>query len=87
MKAAVDVVRDHNPRTRGIAANGASIRRARRLAGLTQEALAAAARCDEKTIRRAEKGCRLDITTLLRIAEALEVPYGDVVQLKSLKSR
>jgi transcriptional regulator with XRE-family HTH domain len=87
MEAAVDIGRDQNLRTRGVAANGASIRQARRLGGLTQEALATAAKCDEKTIRRAERSCRLDIATLLRIADALEVPYCSVVVLRPQEDR
>jgi hypothetical protein len=67
-------------RLRGIQTNGVSIYRVRRLRGMTQEMLAAAAACDEKTIRRAEKSCRLDIATLRRIAEALNLPYRGVVR-------
>ena len=68
MSADIDADEQGKTRLRGIQANGTSIYRARRLRGLTQEALAAAAACDEKTIRRAEKGCRLDLATLVRTA-------------------
>jgi hypothetical protein len=76
----IDAYVERKMRPRGIQANGVSIYRARRLRGMTQEALAAAAACDEKTVRRAEKCCRLDIATLLRIAEALKLPYRRVVR-------
>jgi transcriptional regulator with XRE-family HTH domain len=80
VSAKIDDDVERTTRLRGIQANGAHIYRARRLQGLTQEALASAADCDEKTIRRAEKGCRLDIATLLRIAKALKLPYRGVVR-------
>jgi transcriptional regulator with XRE-family HTH domain len=70
-------------RLRGVQADGASIYRARRLQGLTQEALAAAAECDEKTIRRAEQGFHLDLATLSRIALALKMPYRRIIELRA----
>jgi hypothetical protein len=54
---------------------------------LTQQSLAAAAQCDEKTIRRAEKSCRLDVATLVRIAEALALPYRRVIELRKSDDR
>jgi transcriptional regulator with XRE-family HTH domain len=64
---------------RGVAANGELIRHLRSLKGLTQEALAAAASCDEKTIRKAEKGDRLDVVTVKRVARALGAEYAEIV--------
>jgi ketosteroid isomerase-like protein len=43
---------------------------------LTQDSLALRAHCDVKTIRNAEKGVRLDASTLKRIADALGRPLG-----------
>jgi transcriptional regulator with XRE-family HTH domain len=64
---------------RGVPANGAYIKQARRSRGLTQEALADAARCDIKTVYRAERAARLDLATLARLADALRVPYRRVI--------
>jgi transcriptional regulator with XRE-family HTH domain len=64
---------------RGVLANGDLIRHVRNLKGMTQEALAAAAPCDVKTIRKAEKGDRLDIVTVKRISRALGAEFGEVV--------
>jgi transcriptional regulator with XRE-family HTH domain len=66
---------------RGVQANGAFIKRARRSRGLTQEALADAARCDIKTVYRAESAGRLDMATLTRLAAALQIPYRKVVKV------
>jgi DNA-binding XRE family transcriptional regulator len=66
-------------RMRGVPANGADIKEMRRSRGLTQEALADAARCDIKTVYRAESGACLDVTTLARLADALRVPFRKVV--------
>jgi DNA-binding XRE family transcriptional regulator len=67
-------------RMRGVPANGTSIKEMRRVRGLTQEALAGAARCDIKTVYRAERGAYLDMATLKRLAAALHVPYRKVVK-------
>jgi hypothetical protein len=67
-------------RMRGVTANGPFIKKRRRNFGLTQEGLATAARCDIKTIYRAENGARLDMATLERLAEALHVPYRIIVK-------
>jgi DNA-binding XRE family transcriptional regulator len=64
---------------RGVPANGAYIKQARRSRGLTQEALADAAGCDIKTVYRAEQAARLDMATLARLADALRVPYRRVI--------
>jgi transcriptional regulator with XRE-family HTH domain len=47
---------------------------------MTQEALAASASCDARTIRNAEQGNRLDVVTLKRIAQALDMQYADIVR-------
>ena len=65
---------------RGVQANGAYIKLARRSRGLTQEALADAAGCDIKTVYRAESAARLDMATLARLADALRVPYRRLVK-------
>jgi hypothetical protein len=70
---------------RGVPANGDYIKDRRRARGLTQEALAAAARCDIKTVYRAETGARLDMATLARLADALDVPYRRVVKANERK--
>ncbi len=59
---------------RGATADGEAILRLRADQGLTQEALAAAAVVDVKTVRRAEQGDRVDVRTLDKIAAALGVP-------------
>jgi hypothetical protein len=65
---------------RGVPANGAYIKAKRRSRGLTQEALANAARCDIKTVYRAENDAHLDMSTLTRLALALRVPYRRVIK-------
>lgn len=64
---------------RGILANGEKIAALRLAAGLTQEKLAANCECDVKTLRSAERGKRLDIASLRRIAVGLGVDYHDIV--------
>src|SRR5688572_8499791 len=64
---------------RGVRANGDLIRHLRLLEGMAQEALAAAASCDVKTIRKSEKGDRLDIVTVKRIAQGLGAEFGEIV--------
>jgi DNA-binding XRE family transcriptional regulator len=64
---------------RGVPANGVYIKERRRSRGLTQDSLANAARCDIKTVYRAERGAYLDIATLKRLAAALQVPYRRVI--------
>lgn len=57
---------------RGIRANGAAVRQLRAARGLSQEQLAIAADCDERTVRKAEQGSsRLDFRTIAGIAQAL----------------
>ncbi|HEX5102521.1 MAG TPA: helix-turn-helix transcriptional regulator, partial [Pirellulaceae bacterium] len=64
---------------RGAIANGEKIAALRKTAGLTQDELAAGCGCDVKTIRSAERGNRLDLATLRRIAARLSVEYRDIV--------
>ena len=58
---------------------GANVRRLRVLAGLTQDALAAAARLDRGNLSELENGL-LDprISTLIRIADVLKVPVSEL---------
>ena len=58
---------------RGIKTNGESIRKHRKALGLTQEQLAARCDCSTRTIRSAENGSRVDMTTLSRLANAFAV--------------
>lgn len=55
----------------GTRANGPAIRAARKAHGLSQEQLAAKVGCAEKTLRQAEQGKGIRITTLAEIATAL----------------
>jgi transcriptional regulator with XRE-family HTH domain len=56
---------------RGVLANGSAIVAFRLERGLTQDQLAAEARLDVKTIRKAEQGQRIDASTLSRLSMAL----------------
>ena len=64
---------------RGQTPHGTRIRRLRKTLGLTQEGLASNANCDVKTVRNAEAGRRLDLSTLNRIAAALSVEVGELL--------
>ena len=64
---------------RGINPNGTRIRKLRKTRGLTQAALASAAACDAKTVRNAESGRRIDVSTLDRIARALQIELAELV--------
>lgn len=52
---------------------------ARNRVGLTQDGLAKAARVDAKTIRRAERGERVDLATLNRLAQTLGVDLAQLI--------
>jgi transcriptional regulator with XRE-family HTH domain len=65
---------------RGVFADGESLRSVRVHQGLTQEGLADLAGLDVKTVRKAERGGRLDVSTLGRLADALETGTGDLVR-------
>ncbi len=65
---------------RGTFADGQQLVAARQARGLTQEQLATKAGLDVKTVRKAEQGKRLDITTLSRLAVALDVELYRLVQ-------
>jgi len=64
---------------RGTIANGDKIVALRKVAGLTQEALAAESECDVKTLRSAERSQSMDAATLRRIAARLGVGYRDII--------
>lgn len=63
---------------RGQDSHGEAIRDLRRKRGWTQELLSQRAGCDIKTVRKAERGLRLDLASLRVLAEALEVPLSAV---------
>jgi transcriptional regulator with XRE-family HTH domain len=65
---------------RGVETNGERMRALRREHGLTQEALASRAGVDARTIRNAERGNRVDVETLKRIASALKVHASDLAR-------
>jgi ketosteroid isomerase-like protein len=65
---------------RGVQAAGDRIIELRKARGLTQEALAARAECDVKTIRSSEKCRCLDVHSLRRIARALGAHFRDIVR-------
>jgi transcriptional regulator with XRE-family HTH domain len=69
------------PRSEAVAERfGANLRRLRRREGLSQESLAARAALHRTEIGRLEKGeraCRID--TLIRLAGAMAVPPGDLL--------
>lgn len=64
---------------RGLQVNGPVVRAERKALGLTQEGLAAAASCDVKTIRNAEKGLRVDAATIKRVADALQQSLAAII--------
>lgn len=64
---------------RGIQPDGLLIRDLRKARGLSQEGLAELAACDVKTIRNAEQSTPVDSGTVLKVAEALEVEYRELI--------
>lgn len=68
---------------RGVRPRNQKIREVRKLKGYTQSALADAADCDTKTIRNAEAGRRIDVSTLDNIAQALGLTLEDVIKNSS----
>jgi transcriptional regulator with XRE-family HTH domain len=58
---------------RGVQANGEQIQATRLERGLTVEQLASLAGVDVKTVRKAERGQRVDLSTLTRISFSLDV--------------
>ncbi len=76
---------------RGAFADGALLRSDRIRCGLTQEELADLAGLDVKTVRKAERGGRLDLSTLGRLADVLETETGRLVrwglQVADLRAR
>lgn len=69
---------------RGVPVNGGEVLRLRRSLVLTQERLAAAADCDVKTVRKAEKSQHVDHSVLNRLAEALGVSSENLVDSRLL---
>ncbi len=67
-------------RSRGTLTNGEKIISSRKSLGLTQEQLAAKADIDVKTIRNAESGKRLDLSTIQRVARCLLIPWEELLQ-------
>ena len=63
---------------RGALSNGKRIRESRLLQGLTQEELSVRAACDVKTVRNAESGKSLDVSTLQKIADALSETLSSI---------
>lgn len=64
---------------RGVTVNGDKLLASRLQMGLTQEELGRLARVDSKTIRKAEQGKRLDLTTLTRLAYALKTDLQQLI--------
>ncbi len=64
---------------RGVLAHGVEIITARNARGWTQKQLAAAAEWMVKTIRKAEQGQRIDLRTLNRFAEALQLHVSRLI--------
>jgi transcriptional regulator with XRE-family HTH domain len=58
--------------------DGTKIKALRESRGLTQDVLADAARCDRRTIQRAEQGKPLQLENLAGIASALQVSVSDL---------
>jgi len=65
---------------RGVYTDGETVRSVRTHRGLTQEELADLAGLDVKTVRKAERGGRLDLSTLTRLAVAMETVTGRLVR-------
>ena len=65
---------------RGIETDGPKIVTLRAALRLTQEEFARKAQCDVKTLRKAEKGRRVDLATLRRIASALNLPASAIMR-------
>ena len=63
---------------RGIETDGEKIREGRRRLGMTQEQFARQIQCDPKSIRKAERGGRMDLPLLTRIAKALETSVAEL---------
>ncbi|OJW16280.1 MAG: hypothetical protein BGO49_19025 [Planctomycetales bacterium 71-10] len=65
---------------RGVCVDGDNLRAVRILRGLTQEGLSDLSGLDVKTVRKAERGGRLDLSTVDRLAVALETAMGRLVR-------
>jgi transcriptional regulator with XRE-family HTH domain len=64
---------------RGAQANGEQIQAVRLARGLTQEQLASVAAVDVRTIRKAERGQRVDLGTMTRISFSLDIDVGSLI--------
>ncbi|MGC3967400.1 MAG: nuclear transport factor 2 family protein [Pirellulales bacterium] len=68
------------PSNRGAAVNSAKLIDAHTRLGLHQKGLSELARIDVKTVRKAERGQRIDIAPLTRLAYALNVDLRELVR-------
>lgn len=59
---------------------GINIRAERRRQNLTQDQVWLAARINRWTLQRVEAGEEMQLSTLLRVARALDVPLSDLVR-------
>jgi transcriptional regulator with XRE-family HTH domain len=64
---------------RGVLVKGEELLAARKRLGFTQDGLAQAARIDTKTIRKAERGERIDVQPLTRLAQTLGVELATLI--------
>jgi transcriptional regulator with XRE-family HTH domain len=64
---------------RGVQVQGEELLAARKRSGLTQDGLAKASRVDTKTIRKAERGERIDVQPLTRLAYTLNVRLESLI--------
>lgn len=72
---------------RGMTANGDRIRDLRKDRGMTQEQLAEKTGLDVKTVRKAEKGKRLDMGTLTKLCFVLQAELGQLIIRPSRSAR
>ena len=70
---------------RGVQSNGAVIRKARKQRGMTQSELAIMADLDVKTVRKAEKGLRVDLSVVTAIARTLNVDVSAIIAVEVAK--
>jgi transcriptional regulator with XRE-family HTH domain len=70
---------------RGAQANGEQIQAARLARGLTIEQLASLAGVDVKTARKAERGQRVDLSTITRISFSLDVDVRSLIVMTRVR--
>jgi transcriptional regulator with XRE-family HTH domain len=68
---------------RGVQTNGEAVKLARLRRGMNQDDVAHQADLDVKTVRKAEQGKRLDIPTVARIAQVLNVDLLSLITLSN----